>query len=57
VTSPGPVTSPAAAELERLGGAYFTLVHTLDPFTATQPGVLEQLVTRWADYEPGRLRS
>jgi uncharacterized protein (DUF885 family) len=39
VTSPGPVTSPAAAELERLGGEYFTLVHTLDPFTATQLGV------------------
>jgi len=39
VTGPAAVTSPAAAELERLGGEYFTLVHTLDPFTATQLGV------------------
>ncbi|MDX6333865.1 MAG: hypothetical protein QOG05_1205 [Streptosporangiaceae bacterium] len=33
------MTSAAAAELERLGGEYFTLVHTLAPFTATQLGV------------------
>jgi uncharacterized protein (DUF885 family) len=33
------VTSTAAAELERLGGEYFTLVHTLAPFAATQLGV------------------
>jgi uncharacterized protein (DUF885 family) len=33
------VTGAAAAELDLLCDEYFTLVHTLDPFTATQLGV------------------
>jgi uncharacterized protein (DUF885 family) len=46
-TAPGTAETPAlrsarqaaAGELERLCDEYFTLVHTLDPFTATQLGV------------------
>ncbi len=33
------MTEDAAAMLAALGNEYFEVVHTIDPFTATQPGV------------------
>jgi hypothetical protein len=46
----------AAAQLDRLSDEFFEVVHTTDPFNATQLGVsgfIDRVVTRWADQADG----